>query len=141
MTAPASSRYRACVDAVSSLETALGAELLRAELLGARRPRISERYIIERFLGRGATGVVVAATDERLGRPVALKLSTAAPNAANLEEARALARLDHPNVVRVLDAEVTDATIDGTDFQLRMISMQLVAGVSLRAWLDRKSVV
>lgn len=132
-------RYRLAVDAVSSLETALGAELLRAELLGAPRPRIAERYIVERFLGRGATGVVVAAMDERLGRPVALKLSIAATDAANLEEARALAKLDHPNVVRVLDADVTDAKIDGTEFRLRVISMQLVAGVSLRAWLREKT--
>ncbi|MFO0680526.1 MAG: hypothetical protein U0234_00680 [Sandaracinus sp.] len=51
------------MDAVSSLETALGAELLRADLLGAARPRIAERYVVQAFLGRRATSLVVAAYD------------------------------------------------------------------------------
>lgn len=62
---------------MSQLENALGAELLRAEMLGAPRPQVAGRYLVERFVGRGATGLVVAAVDETLDRRVALKLSPA----------------------------------------------------------------
>jgi len=126
------------VDAVAELETALGAELLRADLLGAPRPRLGERYTIECFLGRGATGLVVAAQDERLGRPVALKLSIGGAEATGLAEARALARLDHPNVVRVFDVLVADQVYDGKPFRLWVVAMQKVPGRSLRVWLKEK---
>jgi hypothetical protein len=126
------------VDAVAELETALGAELLRAELLGASRPRIGQRYTIDGFLGRGATGLVVAAQDERLGRAVALKLSIGGAEATGLAEARALARLDHPNVVRVFDVLVADQVYDGKPFRLWVVAMQKVPGRSLRVWLKEK---
>jgi hypothetical protein len=126
------------VDAVAELETALGAELLRADLLGAPRPRLGQRYTIERFLGRGATGLVVAAQDERLGRSVALKLSVGGAESTGLGEARALARLDHPNVVRVFDVLVADQVYDGKPFRLSVVAMQRVPGRSLRVWLKEK---
>jgi hypothetical protein len=122
-------------DAVSRVENAVGAELLRARLLGAPPPRIEDRYSISKVLGRGASGVVVAATDERLRRPVALKLSIASSADAHLDEARALAALDHPNVVRVFDADVADVTLESQTLRLRVIVMQLVDGVNLRTWL------
>ncbi|GAB4209411.1 MAG: hypothetical protein OHK0013_28840 [Sandaracinaceae bacterium] len=123
------------MDDVAALETALGAELLRADLLGFPRPCLAERYRVERFLGRGATGLVVAAQDETLARPVALKLSLARADPQIGDEARALARLDHPNVVRLFDAVVTDAVLDGTAFRLWVISMQRVEGITMRTWL------
>ncbi len=123
------------VESILELETALGAELLRASLLGATRPRIADRYTIERFLGRGATGLVVAARDERLGRDVALKLAIAGADEEALHEARALAGLDHPNVVRVFDAEHVETLLDGIPVRLRVVVMQLVKGRSLRVWL------
>lgn len=59
-------------------------------------------------VGRGGMGVVWRATDTRLGRPVAIKvlpqtaaLSPAARAIAE-REARALARIVHPNIVRIL---------------------------------------
>jgi serine/threonine protein kinase len=127
------------VDAVSSLETALGAELLRADMLGAARPRIADRYVVSAFLGRGATGLVVAAYDETLARKVALKLSPVGASNTIAEEARALARLDHANVVRVFDATAADVTLAGTTFRLWAISMELVEGTTFRAWLRSAS--
>ncbi len=124
------------MDALPTLQTALGADLLRAELLGAARPVIDARYHVQRFLGRGASGLVVAAFDRRLDRTVALKLSIATGQGTGmLTEARALARLDHPHVVRLHDVDVVGATFDGRAFKLWVVSMQLIQGFTVRAWL------
>lgn len=91
----------------------------------------AERYEVVRLLGTGATGAVYRARDHKLRREVAVKLlhdaATDDETATRFRrEAQALARLDHPNVVRVLD------------FQVRppMLVMELVEGRSLRAILD-----
>lgn len=71
--------------------------------------RIADRYTLRGELGAGGMGVVYEAFDERLSRPVALKLihphRDAASNAIERLEREALsaARLGHPNIVRVLD--------------------------------------
>ncbi len=124
------------MDPLTTLETAIGADLLRAELLGGARPLVDERYQLQRFLGRGAAGLVVAAFDRRLDRAVALKLSLATgAGTGMLAEARALARLDHPHVVRVHDVDVVGAIFDRRPFRLWVVSMPLVRGVTARAWL------
>ncbi|MEU6138560.1 serine/threonine-protein kinase [Nocardioides sp. NPDC047086] len=67
---------------------------------------IAGRYRLERELGRGAMGAVWLATDEVLGRSVALKQLIAldgVSDAAVEREARLAARLVHPNVVAVFD--------------------------------------
>ena len=107
---------------------------LRAEVLA---PRLG-RYRIERELGRGGMGVVLAARDPQLGRSVAVKLVTpseARPVAGQrtrlrlFTEARALARLDHPNVVKVFDV--------GRHGDAVWIAMELVDGITLRHWAQR----
>ncbi len=73
---------------------------------------LGERYRVESELGRGGMGRVLAAFDERLGRPVAIKLldlgGSAAPTKRQrfLREARAAAMLESEYVVRVHDAGV-----------------------------------
>jgi serine/threonine-protein kinase len=67
------------------------------------------RWRLEGELARGACGIVYRGTDLELGRAVAvkvLKASEAGPVARErfLREARLTARLDHPNVVRILAA-------------------------------------
>ncbi len=92
------------------------------------------KYRLLRTLGRGGMGVVWAAHDPDLDREVALKLlhrgGDEAARARLQREARAMAKLKHPNVLVV--HEVVSA--GGRDF----IAMELVDGDSLDAWLARK---
>jgi eukaryotic-like serine/threonine-protein kinase len=88
-----------------------------------------DRYEIRRPLGRGGMGTVYAAYDRRLEREVAIKVSNAAAPSSDLEtrlrqEARVLARLEHPGIVPVHDAGVLD---DGRWFYV----MKYVRGETL----------
>jgi tetratricopeptide (TPR) repeat protein/predicted Ser/Thr protein kinase len=90
------------------------------------------RFVIERPVGEGGMGVVFCADDTTLQRRVALKLLhvEGADKAARkrlLREAQAMARVDHPNVVRVYEASTTD--------ELAFIVMEFVDGMDLRHWL------
>jgi eukaryotic-like serine/threonine-protein kinase len=65
------------------------------------------RFELERKLGSGAQGSVWLAHDPRLDREVAVKLLDPASAAVNewLDEARAVSRLRHPNIVPVFEAD------------------------------------
>ena len=65
--------------AIGRLATMLGGDLLRASLLGTALPSLDGRYRIERVVGRGASGVVARAWDQRLMRHVALKMAPRSP--------------------------------------------------------------
>jgi hypothetical protein len=92
------------------------------ELLTGRT--LVKRYRIQEVIGRGGFAAVYRADDERLGRPVAVKVITiAAQDPASAarhrerfeREARAAASLpQHPNVVTVHDFGIDPAT--GLDF-------------------------
>ena len=99
-----------------------------AEALGASLGR----YRLERELGSGGMGVVHAAFDPDLERRIALKvLRVAAPGLEAkdrlLREARAMARLAHPNVVTVHEV----GTANGRDY----VAMELIQGETLADWL------
>src|SRR5581483_4010895 len=65
---------------------------------------IAGRYTLEHLLGRGGMSEVFRATDDELGRRVALKLLAPDADTARFErEARAVASLAHPNVVQLYD--------------------------------------
>jgi serine/threonine protein kinase len=70
---------------------------------------ISGRYLLEAVLGAGAWRPVWRGVDERLGRPVAVKVldRTDAADPAMLQrldrEARTAGGLTHPNIVAVYD--------------------------------------
>lgn len=93
-------------------------------------------YRIEALVGTGGMGSVYRARDERLGRQIALKLLT--PQLAREEgfeqrffrEARAAARVDHPNIIPVYDA--------GTDAGLLYIAMRYVRGGDVQSMLNRE---
>jgi len=97
------------------------------------------RYVILGVVGRGGMGDVYAAYDPELDRKIALKLlndggaasgSQARSRGRMLKEAKAIARLSHPNVVVVHDA----GTIDDRVF----IAMEYVDGQTLAAWLGAR---
>jgi hypothetical protein len=77
-------------------------------------PQWMGRYEVVSELGRGGMGVVYRGHDPALDRPVALKvLSAALASDASfrerfLSEARSMARIEHPSVVRVLDVGEQD---------------------------------
>jgi tetratricopeptide (TPR) repeat protein len=108
---------------------------LRARLFGqAARSSCFGRYRLERRLGAGATGVVHVAHDPVLDRRVALKiLRDPGGNERErlLREARALAQVSHPNVVEVFQVGEVD---DGSAEPEAFIALELVDGVTLRAW-------
>jgi len=89
------------------------------------------RYILQTRLGEGGMGVVWTAHDPELDRPVAIKLLTnprGDSQARLLREAQAMAKLAHPNVVAVFDVGLHNGQV--------YVAMELVLGVTLRAWLD-----
>jgi serine/threonine-protein kinase len=97
---------------------------------------LADRYRIERELGRGGMAVVYLAHDLRHDRPVALKvLNSDLAHALGAErferEIHVAARLQHPNILTVLDSGETAGQL--------WFTMPFVAGESLRARLDRES--
>jgi hypothetical protein len=106
------------MDTTEELDTAVGGALV----LG--------RYRLGARLGSGGFGTVFAARDERLDRPVAVKVVPAPgpmPERAQ-REALAAARLDHPGIVGVFDA--------GEEKGERFLISELVHGRTL-AQLER----
>src|SRR5258708_8921625 len=80
-------------------------------MLGAM---LLNRYRLEAELGQGAMGTVYRAQDVLLDRPVAIKVLTEARLGAEgrarlLHEARAVARLNHPNIIAIYDVADTGA--------------------------------
>jgi eukaryotic-like serine/threonine-protein kinase len=86
-----------------------------------------DRYELIQQLGAGGMSVVWSARDVDLGREVAVKLSSPELHVWLLGEARAMARLSHPNVVGVYDVGETE---DGL-----FIAMERIDGGTLGEWL------
>ncbi len=96
--------------------------------------RLNHYKILEK-LGSGGMGEVFLAEDERLGRQVALKILP--PSMANdperrqrfEREARAVARLNHPNIVTIHSVEEAQG--------IHFFTMELVQGKPLTKWIPR----
>jgi serine/threonine-protein kinase len=88
--------------------------LLEAHAAAAPAPRMLERYELLDLIGRGATAEVWRARDTSLDREVALKLFDLSRCAGDedraIDEARAVCRVLHDNVIRVYDAGRFGAT-------------------------------
>ena len=93
------------------------------------------RYLVLAPVGRGGMGEVFAAYDPELDRKVALKLlhsetGTQVASGRLLREAKAIARLSHPNVVVVHDAGTFDDRV--------FIAMEFLDGQTVAAWLAQR---
>lgn len=119
------------------MEEAQALVALSQSLLGRRvDPSRLGRYELRRRLGAGASGVVYEGWDPKLERPVALKILRGRYSEHPLvrerfqREARALARLDHPAVVRIFDVGDEQGQAGETHF----IVMEKVDGETLDTW-------
>jgi eukaryotic-like serine/threonine-protein kinase len=98
------------------------------------------RYVVLDMIGSGGMGLVLAAYDPELNRKVALKLMRPTKRDRKreqrgkagrlLQEAQALAKLAHPNVITVYDV--------GTWEDRVFVAMELVEGDTLKGWLRAK---
>ncbi|GEM_PF-1615395 len=97
-------------------------------------------YQIEKQLGSGGMGAVYKATQLSLGRPVALKVLSGElagdPEFVQrfINEGRAIASLDHPNIVPVYEA----GEVEFQGKNCLFLAMRLVRGGSLRDFLLRR---
>ncbi len=89
------------------------------------------RFTIVDYVGRGAMGQVYAAHDDTLDRRVAIKVLAGPTSVASLDrfarEARALAKLSHPNIVQIHEVGEHDGAM--------FIAMEFVTGRTLSQWL------
>ena len=96
--------------------------------------RILSHYKLIELIGEGGMGAVWRAKDQTLGREVALKVldSEAASNPERLamfeREARAIAALNHPNIVTIFEIDKAEG--------LHFIVMELVRGGSLEKLIE-----
>ncbi len=82
-------------------------------------------YEITGPIGKGGMGEVYGGTDSRLGRPVAIKVSTREFNDRFEREARAISALNHPNICTLYDV--------GPNY----LVMEMVEGETLRTVIER----
>lgn len=118
------------------VEVRLSRARTRARLFG-RRPQTTQlgRFVVLERVGAGGMGIVYKAYDPQLDRRVALKVLRTdvvrerwpALRESLVREARAMARLSHPNVVTVFDVGTQDDEI--------FVAMEFVEAPTLRRWL------
>ena len=107
--------------------------------LGDEPSLIGQRYRLHELIGEGATGLVWAANDVALNRPVAIKALSPTHDKKSVvarrfeTEITILARLDHPGVPTIIEAGFLPAGD-------RCYVMELLRGQTLDAYLaDRGS--
>jgi serine/threonine protein kinase len=83
-------------------------------------------FLVLKEIGRGAFARVYLSRQVSLNRDVALKVSQ-----MSSDEGRTLARLDHPNIVRVYSDEFR------ADLGVRLTAVQYIPGITLEALLQR----
>jgi serine/threonine-protein kinase len=105
-----------------------------AEILERLTPHLADRYRLLRVAARGGTSIIVYAEDVRHERPVAIKVfsgefTSLAGAERFLREIGILARLQHPNILPLIDSGAADG--------LLYYVMPFVQGESLRQRLVR----
>ena len=110
---------------------------MRANRLIGRQ--VAGRFTIKRFLGEGGMATVFVAEQDQEPRQVALKIMNEDLNADRTfvkrfqREAKAAARVQHPNSVSLIDYGVADG--------LSYIAMELLAGDDLYVLLEREGAI
>ena len=123
------------VDATRSLESRAAEviRLLEPAEIGGDIGRLGD-YRVRELIGAGATGVVFRALDAQLDREVALKVlrPSLGEDARQrfLSEAKAMAALDHENIVTIYQVGSTEP--------LAFMAMQWLPGETLEQILERK---
>ncbi|MFV8752751.1 serine/threonine-protein kinase [Nannocystaceae bacterium ST9] len=90
------------------------------------------RYSVLRRIGEGGMSIVYRAYDPELDRQIALKLlrpddpDDREGSARLVREARAMAKISHPNVAQVYDAGIAGSSV--------YVAMELIEGPSLDRW-------
>lgn|GEM_PF-925909 len=103
---------------------------------GAFKTGIGERYDDLEELGRGGAGIVFRARDKLLDRTVALKLlpSHVTTDTTRLKsffkEAKAIAKLNHPNIVSIYDILKVDNEY--------YIVMEFIKGITIESMLEAR---
>jgi TolB-like protein/predicted Ser/Thr protein kinase len=95
-------------------------------------PDVIGRYRVSKLLGEGGMGVVYAAHDDRLDRPIAIKMMRASDPVARerlLREARAAARVSHANICQLYEIGESDGEL--------FLAMELLDGEPLAARMAR----
>lgn len=98
---------------------------------------LNDRYLIGKRIARGGMASVFWATDQRLDRPVAIKVMHHGLGDDRqfterfVREAKSAAKLNHPNVVSVFD--------QGTDGEVTYLVMEYVPGRTLRDLMREES--
>ncbi len=106
--------------------------MLKRDLLAQLQAALTGRYTVERELGHGGMATVYLARDPS-GAPVALKLLN--PELASTvgadrfrREIRVAARLEHPNILGVLDSGVASVPVGGGAVDFLWFTMPYVEG-------------
>lgn len=104
--------------------------------MAAPLPKMIARFEVRSLVGIGGSAVIYSAWDAQQRRPVAIKLlrddHSFRPDsqARFLREAKSIARLDHPNVVRIYEV----GTHEGRVF----LALEYVEGRTLREWVEQE---
>ena len=96
-------------------------------------------FVVEQVLGIGGMGVVLRAHDEHLDRSVALKLVRPELGGSHgtrgterlLVEARAMAKISHPNVITVHEVGVVEGQV--------FLAMEFIDGQTLGEWVEAET--
>lgn len=97
---------------------------------------VGERYVLERELGRGGMGEVYLAKDTQLDRYVAIKFLGSLIDDSEefrqrfIREAKAAAKINHPNIVSIYDINATKGKT--------YIAMEYVEGTNLHGYVKHK---
>ena len=107
-------------------------------------PESIGRYQVQRLLGRGGMGEVYLCADPALGRQVAVKILPAGLASDEkmrgrfLNEARAVAGINHPNVITIHDVGVTDDRDEGLPTGLLYLVLEYLEGLAVDEIMEKR---